>query len=217
MLGEADLIVELFTDTLGRTSALARGARSSKSKRGVLEPLHTLTCRLEERGERELLTLSESQTARPRLPLLELLERLDAASALLALLRHTPPREPLPELFADAEAVLEGLMTASAARAPTWTAAFGLRLLESLGLGLELERCVRTGVPCPPERSAQLDPRAGGLVSLAAGGGPITLTAQDLAALRAARDGDASLLDAGTGALLTRVVDAVLRHHGPQS
>ena len=93
---DADLILTLFSQELGRVSALARGARkSTKRFSGSLEPMHTLRTTLEDRGGSQLLTLKEASLARPRLQLTTRLDRLEAAGTALRWIRRaTPPRAP---------------------------------------------------------------------------------------------------------------------------
>src|SRR5688572_7441173 len=69
--GESDLVVTLFTQTLGQVAALARAARKSQRRfGGNLEPLHTVAVTLDEAaGGAELFRLNEAriETARIRL------------------------------------------------------------------------------------------------------------------------------------------------------
>ena len=84
-LGETDLVLTLFTQKLGRISAIARGARrSTKRFGGALEPFFTLRVRLEERPRSELFSLSEASLLRPRLGLLSELSRLEVAGRALS-------------------------------------------------------------------------------------------------------------------------------------
>ncbi len=65
-LGEADLIVRLFTESHGMVSAIARNALRSHKRFPALEPMHLLGVRLE-LGERDLATLVEARLERPRI------------------------------------------------------------------------------------------------------------------------------------------------------
>ncbi|HET9932165.1 MAG TPA: DNA repair protein RecO, partial [Polyangiaceae bacterium] len=107
-LGEADLVVTLFTRALGRVSALARGARKSQKRfGGALEPFFTLRVRLEERPHSELFILAEARVSRARLGMLSDLTRLEVAGRALGWIRKAaPPRTPEPETFAHLERVL---------------------------------------------------------------------------------------------------------------
>src|SRR5262245_60895474 len=69
--GEADAIVTLFTEALGKVGALARRARSNAKKlAGSLDSLHTIAVRLDERAHAELAVLAEATIVRPRLHVL---------------------------------------------------------------------------------------------------------------------------------------------------
>ncbi|HEY5376881.1 MAG TPA: recombination protein O N-terminal domain-containing protein, partial [Polyangiaceae bacterium] len=60
--GESDLVVTLLTDSIGRVSALARGARKSvKRFGGVIEPMHTLRISYDDRAGAELVVLREAK------------------------------------------------------------------------------------------------------------------------------------------------------------
>jgi DNA repair protein RecO (recombination protein O) len=67
--GEADLVVTLFTEPLGRVAAVARSARRSSRRFPALEPMHLLRVGLELVPGRELGMLTEASLERPRLGL----------------------------------------------------------------------------------------------------------------------------------------------------
>lgn len=184
--GEADSIVTLFTETLGKASAVVRGARrSSKRFAGALEPMHTLVVALEDKGK-ELLVLKESRLSRARVGLVSDLDAMEAAGQALRWVRHLcPPRTPEPGAFASLEVLLDALDRAAlaqqgglaqegggGARAATQglLAAFGLGLLAEVGYAIELTRCVRCGRACPEGRAAYIDAAGGGIVCSSCGG-----------------------------------------------
>ncbi|HXK19309.1 MAG TPA: recombination protein O N-terminal domain-containing protein, partial [Polyangiaceae bacterium] len=69
--GEADLVLTLLTQKLGKVSALARGARKSNKRfGGALEPMHTLAVELDERPGAELFSLLEAKLKVPRAKIL---------------------------------------------------------------------------------------------------------------------------------------------------
>jgi DNA repair protein RecO (recombination protein O) len=171
-LGEADVIATLFTEQVGKISAIVRGARKgSRRIGGALEPVHTIGVLLEDRGA-ELATLKEARIVRTRPRVTADLDALDAAGTILRWARHLfPPRTPEPagwRVLIDLLDVLEeGL------RSPRKElASAGLALLAAVGYGLELERCVGCARPCPTGKAAYIDPARGGLVcrSCRAGG-----------------------------------------------
>jgi DNA repair protein RecO (recombination protein O) len=178
--GEADLILTLLTRSLGRVSALARGARrNSRRFAGALEPFFTLGVILEERRGVELMTLREATLLRPRTGLLTDLAALSAAGRVLGWVRRAAPvHTPEPEAWKIVEDLLDRLAAPGAlGTAEPELARAGLRLLGAFGWALELERCVRCGKPCPVGRPASLDPVHGGLVCRECGGGRLRLPA----------------------------------------
>ena len=57
--GEADAVITLFTEQLGKVAAMARGARKSKRRfAAALEPMHTVQVTLDERPGAELFGLA---------------------------------------------------------------------------------------------------------------------------------------------------------------
>ncbi len=191
--GEADLVVQLFTEGEGRLSAIVRGGRRpSRRVGGALEPFHTLVATLEDRGT-EMCTLKEARVVGVRARLVGSLDALEAGGRALRWVRHVcPPRTPEPAAWATLNSLLDGLDAAmnaeECARILAWA---GLRLLVDLGYGLELERCVRCTKPCPEGRLALLDMAAGGLVCVSCGGGPLRVEA-------AVREAALAVLRAGT-------------------
>jgi DNA repair protein RecO (recombination protein O) len=57
-------------------------------------------------------------------------------------------------------------------------AVFGLGLLADVGYGIDFERCVRCGKPCPDGRPAFVDAGGGGLVCMSCGGARRTIGAE---------------------------------------
>ena len=175
--GESDLVVALFTERLGRVSALARGARKSQKRfGGALEPFHTLDVDMEEPGSGELFALRGATLGATRLVLTANLERMDAAGRALGWLRAaTPARNPEPGVWRAIVTLLDRLNAPGPVDPRLVLAEQGLALLSAFGWGLELERCVRCGRPCEPGRAALVDAERGGLVCRACGGARLRL------------------------------------------
>jgi DNA repair protein RecO (recombination protein O) len=172
--GESDRVVALLTRDEGRTSALARAARRSRKRfGGALETGALL--RVEYRhGRGDLVHLERAEVLDAHPGTLRSLGRVALASTVVELLR-----ELCPELSADPGTF--DVAVAALARidreAPReeLLLAFELHLLGRLGYAPVLEACVATGAPAPAGRSAYFDPARGGVVSRAAGGGPLVL------------------------------------------
>lgn len=214
--GESDLVLTLFTERFGRVTALARGARKSTRRfAGALEPMHTLEVRLEERPERELFGLREARIATPRLALTSELSRLEAAGKALGWLRRAAPaRTPEPELWHGIEALLDRLAEPGRVDAERVLAAAGMKLLGTLGWGLDLERCVSCGKPCPEGQSGLVDAARGGLVCRSCGGARRRLDGALRHRLaRAGATGDPAALETDDAAVALDLVEHVLRAH----
>lgn len=212
---EADLVVELFTRDLGRISALARAAQKSRRRfGGSLEPMHTLSVSVLE-GRGELFTLQESKLASARFRLTGDLDAMTTAGRALGWLRRsTPPKHPEPAAWAAIITLLDELDDPGRARAPELgLAEFGLALLGAVGLGLELERCVACSRPCAPDQAALIDPKRGGLVCRACGGGRIKLSAAARARLGRAAAAERPALIAEDASVALEIVEQALRQH----
>lgn len=181
--GEADLVVQFFTERHGRLSAMVRGGRRSKKRAiGGFEPFHTLHLHLDDRGG-ELCTLRDSELVQVRAGLVGSLLAMDAAGRVLRWVRALfPPRVAEPEAWSTLVGVLDALdgldggdLRVAGASANTLLAWAGLRLLASAGFGLELEACIACGKPCPEGRRALVDIARGGVVCSGCGGGALSL------------------------------------------
>lgn len=214
--GESDLVLTLFTERLGRLSALARGARKSRRRfGGVLEPMHTLRLSLDERLGAELCLLREAQLERVRHRLVADLDRLDAAGRALGWVRRaSPPRTEEPEVWSALESLLDRLDDPGAAPLPRHELAeAGLRLLAAFGWGLDFERCVACGKACPEAQAAMLDVGRGGLVCSSCGGGPTRIGAPLRRRLAEAAAGQSGVLTSADLDLTVDLVDRAFRAH----
>jgi DNA repair protein RecO (recombination protein O) len=215
-LGEADLIVALFTRELGRVSALARSARKSRKRfGGALEPFFTLRVRLEERARSELFLLSEASIVRPRLGLLSELVRLEVAGRALGWVRRAaPPRSPEPEAFQLLERLLDQLSTSEPnLAAESVLAELGLALLGAFGWGIDFERCVSCGRPCPEGTTSTVDASRGGLLCRNCGGGRTRLGAATRSRLARAAAREPHALAAEDVPIALDLIDRVFAAH----
>ncbi len=211
--GESDLIATFLTQTTGKVSAIVRGGRkSSKRVGGAMEPFHTLSVRLDDRGG-ELLTLRESQLVRVRAGISQNLEALDVAGAALRWARHLcPPRTPEPQAYDTLIAFLDALDEGSQDPKVELVRA-ALRLLTDVGYALDLERCVICGKACPNGRPAFVDAARGGLVCSACGGARSRLAPEVRAIARAAQKGGNPPMTSDQAGEILRLVEGAMAAH----
>jgi len=163
-VGESDLVVALFTRELGRVSAIARGARSSRRRFGgaLGVMVHSeLALGRRARGSElwnlERATLLRDHTALGLDPVV-----MGHASYGLELVREmTPAEAPEP----GALDLLLALWTELAAGAsPSLLRAYELAICELFGHGVALDRCAGCGRDDSLDAGAVFDPSRGGAV-----------------------------------------------------
>lgn len=142
------LLVELFSQTQGRISAVAHSARGPKSRyRGQLQVFTPLLASWS--STRELKTLGQVELH--GMPLQLNHEPLFCAFYLNELLMRVLQKEdPYPQLFLDYHAALIALEKND--YLPVVLRRFEKRLLESLGYGLPLMREAETQQPIDPQK-----------------------------------------------------------------
>lgn len=217
-VGEADVMLLLFTAGHGTASAAARGARRSARRFGALEPLHELMVTLEIREGAEIAKLCEARIERPRLAITRDLDRLEAAGQILRWVRRACSLHvPEPSIFEVVTHGLDALDAEEPLPARSVLGATGLAICDGLGWGLELERCVGCGKACPLGAPSRVDPQRGGLVCRACGGARRVLSSEVRAALRAVGIlAAAPVLEAKAAEVAIELVDALLDAHvGP--
>lgn len=146
---DTSLIVDLFTPDYGKLSAIARGARTQRSKfRGVLQAFIPLVVSWS--GRSELVTL---QTAEPNAPPYPL-----GSEALLSALyinelmvRLLAAHDPHPELFSAYQRILSQLQSPPIS-VEVSLREFEKRLLESLGYGVDWFCEAESGEAIDPQR-----------------------------------------------------------------
>lgn len=214
--GEADLVLTLLTQKLGKLSALARGARKSQKRfGGALEPMHTLAVELDERPGAELLTLREAKLKAPRPKLLGSLSALEAAGKALGWVRRAaPPRTPEAEPYAVLITLLDRLNAENnSEQSAVALAEAGLVLLASFGWGIDFERCVRCGRQALPAQSASVDAARGGLICRSCGGARLRLSADARERMSRAAQGETFVLTPADAASALGLVEAALGAH----
>jgi DNA repair protein RecO (recombination protein O) len=214
--GEADLVLTLLTQKLGKVSALARSARKSMKRfGGSIEPMHTLMLELDERPGAELFTLVEAKLLVPRAKILSSLAAMEAAGKALSWARRAaPPRTPEEAPYA----VLSTLLDRLAADPTPESSALalseaGLCLLSAFGWGIDFERCVRCGRQALPAQSASVDAVRGGLICRSCGGARLRISAGARERMARAATGETGVLNADEAQPALSVVEAALGAH----
>lgn len=156
---DTSLLVELFTPSSGRVSAVARGARNSRrgySQRAILQPFQPLW--LEIAGNTELKTLRQVEARAVAVPLQRqgLLSGLYVNELLCRLLHRDDPHL---ALFDDYERVLGALVQID--RLDIALRHFELRLLEELGYGINLAVDAISGADIEADANYHFDANSG--------------------------------------------------------
>jgi DNA repair protein RecO (recombination protein O) len=201
--GESDRIVTLFGRSLGKVSALARGARASRRRFGPgLAVFGIGTAALVERRGADLWRLDSFEATADTSGLAADLGRFAHASYAVELIRELcPPHEPHAGVF-DLGVWLLRTLSGGAPR-PELLRRFELRLLGELGFAPALDRCAACGGALLDAPEQVFDLRRGGVLCRACHrvgpghGVQIPLSASARAALCRARDAD----DEAAGAL----------------
>lgn len=217
---ESDRILTLFTETLGKTSAIAKGARSSRRRfGGALEPFALLEISLDPgRGKDRLMVLTEASVIEDNRALGTSLERVGAAAFLTELTREVVPQdEPDARMFEALETGLRLLASPTSVIRPLVLAS-QLRVLALAGFAVSTGNCNVCGKTLPGGRKAFFDPRRGGVICTGCGGGPILLeapVADALSLLGRISPSDAAGLDLSTEILadIEHAVEIFVEEH----
>lgn len=161
--GETSLIVELMTPGHGRHLGLVRGGRS-KAQRPVLQTGNSVHATWRARLDAHLGNYAIEPATFRAAKLMETPVGLYGLQALAGLVRLLPERDPHPQIYAALVAMVDLLHDPVLAGA--LIVRFELRMLEELGFGLDLDRCVATGAN---DDLAYVSPKSGRAVSRSAG------------------------------------------------
>lgn len=182
---ESDRIVHLYTEQVGRVSAVAKGARRSHRRfPGTLEILTLIDVRLVDPPRSDLMRLEGARLVRPFEELVRQLGRYAVGCQLLELLdRLTGEREASPELFAFAVGVLDVLRAESPDRLLALLVL--AKTISRLGYRPQLASCSACGLELGPgARGTGFEPRHGGAVCASCRDGEgLAVSARLLAAL----------------------------------
>lgn len=160
---ETSLLLDIFSDTLGRVSVLAKGARARRSAwRGVLQPFTPLLIRLAGRGE--LRTLRSAEAISLALPLsgTDLYCGLYVNELLSRVLGQDIPYQ---SLFFDYLQCLQHLASGDGQREKVLRY-FELSLLEHLGYGVDFLHCAGSGMAVADSMTYQYRQQRGFVASL---------------------------------------------------
>ncbi len=168
--GESDRLVHLYTEALGRVSAIAKGARRSKRRfPGTLELFSLLDVRLVDPPRSSLLRLEGARLARPFEPLAADLGRYGIGCMFCELLdRLTGEHESNPDLFRFAVGALDVLCSEKPDR--LLATLLLAKTLARLGYHPQLVRCSRCGEALGDAPRVAFDAREGGAVCRTCGG-----------------------------------------------
>lgn len=163
--GESDRLVHLYTEDLGRISAIAKGARRSKRRfPGTLELFCVLDVRVVDPPRSSLMRLEGARLVRSFDGLVDELTRYAIACQLVELLdRLTAENQPAPELLHFAVGALEVISEEEPDR--LLAVLVLAKTLARLGYRPQLQACVLCGSALADGSArASFDPRHGGAV-----------------------------------------------------
>jgi DNA repair protein RecO (recombination protein O) len=140
--GEADKVIVLLTEDLGKVRAVAKGIRKTKSSIGArLEPMSLVDISL--RTGRELDTVDQVKLIAPYSNIRNDFNRLRQGLAMVeSINKITPDRDPVPHLFSLLSRALTALNDNTS---PLMLAGFFWRLLAIEGHSPQLDVCVSCG------------------------------------------------------------------------
>jgi DNA repair protein RecO (recombination protein O) len=214
---ESSRILRLATRDAGVQSVLARGARRSRSRFGVLDLFCEGTAQLHTKPGRDLQTLSGFEVARARPALAADIGRFTGAAAIAELMLRFGRDVPHPALYDALIAGLDGVAAAPPDRTREATLAGAWRMVAELGFAPSVDRCGACGTDVGGEALATFSHPVGG--ALCARCAPLHPNGRGLP--RAARDalrawiagGEAPPVDDGTARAHQRLLREFVAEH----
>lgn len=211
---ESSVILRLLTRRHGVRSAIAKGARRTRSRvGGRLEPFNEGEVTLYLKKGRDLQTLAGFDADRRRHALGRDLLRFGGAALLAEIVIRTGSEEAQPELFDHVQAALDRIAAEDADTLEPALLAEAWALIGRLGFSPALEACLSCGRTVDPDAASAFDYRAGGVRCDAcpAGEGTRRLPAHARRALLALSRGEAVAIE--RTAAHWQLVDRFLRYH----
>ncbi|MCL2811968.1 MAG: DNA repair protein RecO [Clostridia bacterium] len=183
-----DRMLTLFSPTLGRLDAAARGCRKTKSALGGATELFC-SGEYQFHQSRDRYTLTGCAIQESFYPLREDYDRLVYGAYLLALCEASvQPGEEHPGLYALLLGALARLAYGAPAQSPAaLTVVFLLQFAESLGYRPRLDACAHCGIVLPDEGRVRFGALAGGTLCPACGVAAEFIQSDTLRFLRAAQ------------------------------
>ena len=175
---EADKIIQLYTLSLGRIKAIAKGVRKPKSKLSSAIDLFTeSSLSLHKRPSADLYLLTQAKVMDSHSDLKKDLKTITALQVLADLVSQSlHESEPHPEVYSLLQETLAGLgITGSEPEA--LLASFILKFLDLLGNPLELSACVECGTALQKQKATLIPHRGGALCGDCCPTGPARLKA----------------------------------------
>lgn len=150
--GDTSYIISLYTKGLGKISAIVKGARSPKSKLGlVTDPVNHLQIVLYKKDTRELQIISSADLISNFTELKSDFEKLKYSQAIIELVKKlTVDHEVNSKLYDGIVRILE-LLNTSNEKPNILFGRFFLFFLGELGYEMSLDRCSSCGKPLDPK------------------------------------------------------------------
>jgi DNA repair protein RecO (recombination protein O) len=161
--GEADRIVTLYTEKLGKIRGIARGARRQKSRLGgALEPFGFINLTVFEKSQETLVRISQVDLIKSFGKLREDLTAMTAAARMVNMIKAiTPDRDPHSSIF---NTLVGGLQSLQDEGDPELCSLlFQVHVLGQTGFRPQTDHCAGCDSEIDMAR-AQFSPRSGGLV-----------------------------------------------------
>jgi DNA repair protein RecO (recombination protein O) len=141
---ESSVIINVFTESQGRISLLAKGARKAK-QHVPLDSFSLINTVFRSKSSREIQLLTSAELIDPFLRIRDNLKTIYIAIGMCELvLKTTEPNDPNPLLFKYLAQSLEG-MNKTRTNHRNYFYFFIMGMLEAIGFGIDFKSCVKCG------------------------------------------------------------------------